>query len=141
MASIVPLCARQGFQVAAVHGDLSQHDRNAAVANFKSGTTPILIATDVAARGLDIPDVEVGQAKRERERERARTRMDGWMDGCSVVGFDLEKEDGGDDDDNNNNNNNDNNPHRPPSSGRDQLLVPPDHRRLRPPHRAHGPRG
>mmetsp|Transcript_7750 Transcript_7750/g.22068 ORF Transcript_7750/g.22068 Transcript_7750/m.22068 type:complete len:474 (-) Transcript_7750:351-1772(-) len=47
------------FKALAVHGDMGQRDRTRAVDEFKSGVTPILIATDVAARGLDIPDVEV----------------------------------------------------------------------------------
>jgi ATP-dependent RNA helicase DBP3 len=42
-----------------VHGDIAQEARNRAVEHFKSGTVPLLIATDVAARGLDIPDVEM----------------------------------------------------------------------------------
>jgi ATP-dependent RNA helicase DBP3 len=37
--------------------DRSQQERTRALASFKSGETPLLIATDVAARGLDIPDV------------------------------------------------------------------------------------
>ncbi|GMH43487.1 hypothetical protein BSKO_11409 [Bryopsis sp. KO-2023] len=49
---------RKGFNCAGVHGDKSQADRTRAVNSFKAGTVPILIATDVAARGLDIPDVE-----------------------------------------------------------------------------------
>lgn len=43
----------------AIHGDISQAQRTAAVDKFKSGQVPLLVATDVAARGLDIPDVEV----------------------------------------------------------------------------------
>jgi ATP-dependent RNA helicase DBP3 len=50
---------RRGWNVVAVHGDKSQHDRTKAVTLFKDGKCPLLIATDVAARGLDIPDVEV----------------------------------------------------------------------------------
>lgn len=46
------------MQCVAVHGDISQSQRTAAVEKFKSGEVPLLIATDVAARGLDIPDVE-----------------------------------------------------------------------------------
>ena len=42
----------------AIHGDKSQHDRTSALEEFKSGKIPLLIATDVAARGLDIPQVE-----------------------------------------------------------------------------------
>jgi ATP-dependent RNA helicase DBP3 len=48
---------RKGWKAAAVHGDISQDARNRAVEQFKSGSVPLLIATDVAARGLDIPDV------------------------------------------------------------------------------------
>eukprot|EP00252_Welwitschia_mirabilis_P010210 TRINITY_DN23380_c0_g1_i2.p1 TRINITY_DN23380_c0_g1~~TRINITY_DN23380_c0_g1_i2.p1 ORF type:complete len:595 (-),score=161.42 TRINITY_DN23380_c0_g1_i2:586-2370(-) len=50
---------RRGWNAAAVHGDKSQSDRTKAVSLFKDGKCPLLIATDVAARGLDIPDVEV----------------------------------------------------------------------------------
>nr|CCA20213.1 DEAD/DEAH box RNA helicase putative [Albugo laibachii Nc14] len=48
----------RGWNCAAIHGDRSQQQRNEAVENFKSGDIPLLIATDVAARGLDIPGVE-----------------------------------------------------------------------------------
>ncbi len=50
---------RKGHRVAAVHGDLSQQARTEAVEAFKAGKAPLLLATDVAARGLDIPDVDV----------------------------------------------------------------------------------
>jgi ATP-dependent RNA helicase DBP3 len=53
------LLSRKGWKAAAIHGDISQAQRTAAVEAFKAGTCPLLIATDVAARGLDIPDVEV----------------------------------------------------------------------------------
>lgn len=48
---------RQGYSVAGLHGDLSQHQRIAALDGFKEGKSQILVATDVAARGLDIPNV------------------------------------------------------------------------------------
>ncbi|RMD43360.1 hypothetical protein DV735_g1753, partial [Chaetothyriales sp. CBS 134920] len=51
--------ARRGFSLAGIHGDLSQSARLAALNSFKSGTTNLLVATDVAARGLDIPEVKV----------------------------------------------------------------------------------
>ncbi|XP_077211880.1 DEAD-box ATP-dependent RNA helicase 37-like [Tasmannia lanceolata] len=46
-----------GFPATTIHGDRSQQEREHALRSFKSGTTPILVATDVAARGLDIPHV------------------------------------------------------------------------------------
>ncbi|KAL6066746.1 RNA-dependent ATPase [Balamuthia mandrillaris] len=49
---------RSGWKAQAIHGDRSQHERTQALETFKNGNTPLLIATDVAARGLDIPDVE-----------------------------------------------------------------------------------
>lgn len=48
---------RQCIPSASIHGDRRQQDRESALASFKSGETPILVATDVASRGLDIPDV------------------------------------------------------------------------------------
>jgi len=51
--------SRWGFSCASIHGDKTQDARNRALAEFKDGSCPILVATDVAARGLDIPDVEV----------------------------------------------------------------------------------
>ena len=49
----------KGFHVGAIHGDLSQAQRTHALQQFKDGACPLLIATDVAARGLDIPQIEV----------------------------------------------------------------------------------
>jgi len=48
---------REGFPAASIHGDRTQKERESALANFRSGRVPILVATDVAARGLDIPNV------------------------------------------------------------------------------------
>lgn len=46
------------FQIAGIlHGDLPQNERDHVMANFKRGRLMILVATDVAARGLDVPDV------------------------------------------------------------------------------------
>lgn len=47
----------RGFSVASVHGDLNQDQRERAMAAFKAGKKDILIATDVAARGIDVDDV------------------------------------------------------------------------------------
>jgi ATP-dependent RNA helicase DBP3 len=49
----------QGYKVAGIHGDLAQEKRTASLDAFKKGTVPILVATDVAARGLDIPAVKL----------------------------------------------------------------------------------
>ncbi|KAJ7031528.1 DEAD-domain-containing protein [Mycena alexandri] len=48
---------QEGYSVGALHGDLSQSARMEALERFKNGTTGLLVATDVAARGLDIPNV------------------------------------------------------------------------------------
>ncbi|CAD6226319.1 unnamed protein product [Miscanthus lutarioriparius] len=48
---------RNGFPATSIHGDRTQQEREHALRSFKSGATPILVATDVAARGLDIPHV------------------------------------------------------------------------------------
>ncbi|KAF8538340.1 P-loop containing nucleoside triphosphate hydrolase protein [Trichophaea hybrida] len=49
----------KGCKVAGIHGDLNQGQRTQALGQFKSGACPLLIATDVAARGLDIPAVKL----------------------------------------------------------------------------------
>lgn len=48
---------RAGYKVGALHGDMNQNDRFKALDAFKDGSVNVLVATDVAARGLDIPDV------------------------------------------------------------------------------------
>jgi len=48
---------KHGLSAAPIHGDLDQSERTATLANFKSGDLKFLVASDVAARGLDIPDV------------------------------------------------------------------------------------
>lgn len=50
---------RWGYSCASIHGNKAQDARERALSEFKDGSCPILVATDVAARGLDIPDVEV----------------------------------------------------------------------------------
>src|SRR5256886_9974930 len=47
----------RGFAVAAVHGDLGQGARERALRAFRSGKVDVLVATDVAARGLDVSGV------------------------------------------------------------------------------------
>ncbi len=50
---------REGVASEALHGDLIQADRMAVLDDFKHGDIHVLIATDIAARGIDVPDLEV----------------------------------------------------------------------------------
>jgi len=54
---LVQKLARQGVTAAAMHGDMSQNARERALSRFESGKVETLVATDVAARGLDLDDV------------------------------------------------------------------------------------
>ncbi|XP_018017594.1 ATP-dependent RNA helicase dbp2 [Hyalella azteca] len=49
---------RSGFPAMGIHGDKSQPERDWVLKEFRSGKSPILVATDVAARGLDVDDVK-----------------------------------------------------------------------------------
>ena len=49
---------KEGYQAECIHGDIRQSQRNAVMGDFRKGKFPILIATDVAARGIDVDDVE-----------------------------------------------------------------------------------
>jgi ATP-dependent RNA helicase RhlE len=49
--------AGMGLRAAAIHADRSQKDRTAAIESFRAGRTKVLVATDVAARGLDIDNI------------------------------------------------------------------------------------
>ena len=48
------------FGAAAIHGDKSQGERDHVLSQFRTGRSPVLVATDVAARGLDIKDIRLG---------------------------------------------------------------------------------
>jgi len=48
---------KEGYDVVALHGDLSQQQRDAAMKKFRERTVKVLVATDVAARGLDVQDI------------------------------------------------------------------------------------
>ncbi|MBO4750090.1 MAG: DEAD/DEAH box helicase [Lachnospiraceae bacterium] len=50
---------KNNFQAEGLHGDLIQHQRDIVMGRFRNGSTNILIATDVAARGIDVDDVEI----------------------------------------------------------------------------------
>jgi superfamily II DNA/RNA helicase len=57
VATLFRSLSRHGFSVQALHGDMDQPARMAALEQFRKGEVTLLVASDVAARGLDIPDV------------------------------------------------------------------------------------
>jgi ATP-dependent RNA helicase RhlE len=54
---VVKDLAKAGVTAEAIHGNKSQNARQRALSNFKSGTTRVLIATDIAARGIDVDNL------------------------------------------------------------------------------------
>jgi superfamily II DNA/RNA helicase len=56
---LVQSLQREGVRAAPIHGDLRQTARERALADFQAGKVPVLVATDVAARGLHIDAVDV----------------------------------------------------------------------------------
>ncbi len=50
---------KAGYSVQALHGDMRQSQRNVTMQNFRRGKVDVLVATDVAARGIDVDDVEM----------------------------------------------------------------------------------
>ena len=54
---IIDFLAKNGIKADAIHGDRSQSAREAALASFRSGKIKVLIATDIAARGIDVPGI------------------------------------------------------------------------------------
>src|SRR6476469_5371768 len=54
---LVTKLARHGVKASAMHGDMSQNARQRALRQFESGKVAVLVATDVAARGLDLDDI------------------------------------------------------------------------------------
>ena len=55
--SISEKLEKEGYNVVALHGDLSQVQRDAAMKKFRARTIKVLVATDVAARGIDVYDI------------------------------------------------------------------------------------
>ncbi len=56
-ASLAKSLRKEGFKVQAIHGDRTQHQRQQALDGFRDGRYKILVATDVAARGLDVEGI------------------------------------------------------------------------------------
>ncbi|PRX10383.1 UNVERIFIED_ORG: superfamily II DNA/RNA helicase [Martelella mediterranea] len=57
VADLLRSLQRHEYACGALHGDMDQHSRTTILQNFRDGKLPLLVASDVAARGLDIPDV------------------------------------------------------------------------------------
>ncbi len=56
---IVKILSKDGVFISSIHSNKSQNQREKALSNFKKGSYPVLIATDIAARGIDVKNVEV----------------------------------------------------------------------------------
>jgi ATP-dependent RNA helicase DeaD len=56
---LVDRLKKNDISAVALHGDLNQHQRNRVMKAYKSGSFPVLVATDVAARGIDVDDIEM----------------------------------------------------------------------------------
>jgi ATP-dependent RNA helicase RhlE len=54
---VVRHLTQAGIRAEAIHGNKSQNARTRAITSFKSGSSPVLVATDIASRGLDIDDI------------------------------------------------------------------------------------
>jgi ATP-dependent RNA helicase DDX5/DBP2 len=57
--SLCRMLSQDRYSALAIHGDKSQQDRDWVLAEFKGGKCQILVATDVASRGLDVKDVKI----------------------------------------------------------------------------------
>jgi ATP-dependent RNA helicase DeaD len=57
-AEIAEFLTQKGYDAEALHGDLAQNQRNVVMSKFRHGKAKILVATDVAARGIDVENVE-----------------------------------------------------------------------------------
>src|SRR5699024_8576097 len=87
--------AAWGFRVGAVHGDMRQADREQSLQLFRNGAVDVMVATDVAARGIDVTDVthvvnyQVPEDERTYVHRIGRTARAG-KDGTAItlVGWD-----------------------------------------------------
>ncbi len=59
VAELEKTLSKAGMSVASLHGDLEQYDRDQVMAKFRNSSTRILVATDVAARGIDVKDLDL----------------------------------------------------------------------------------
>ncbi len=59
VAEIAKVLSEAGVSADSLHGDLEQYDRDKVMAKFRNASTRVLVATDVAARGIDIADLDL----------------------------------------------------------------------------------
>lgn len=59
VAELDKALSKAGMSVASLHGDLEQYDRDQVMAKFRNASTRILVATDVAARGIDVQNLDL----------------------------------------------------------------------------------
>ena len=59
MQYIARLLSKSGIRSEAIHGNKSQNHRQRVLADFKSGKIRVMVATDIAARGIDIRELEI----------------------------------------------------------------------------------
>lgn len=59
VAEVETWLSKQTFSVASLHGDLEQFERDRVLAKFRNGSTRVLVATDVAARGIDLEQLDL----------------------------------------------------------------------------------
>ena len=91
-AMLADQLSNDGFAAAGLSGDLQQKQRDRTLAAFRSGAVRILVATDVAARGLDVPDVPLviqGEPPRDGEvyvHRSGRTGRAGKKGTCVILG-------------------------------------------------------
>jgi ATP-dependent RNA helicase RhlE len=87
---IVRQLAAAGIESMAIHGNKSQPQRERAISAFKSGHAPVLVATDIAARGIDIPGVahvvnfDLPDVPEQYVHRIGRTARAG-ADGCAIA--------------------------------------------------------
>ena len=86
-----PRVQAQGFKAEGMHGDLDQHTRMSILSSFKEGKLHVLVATDVAARGLDIRSIrtvvnyDVARSIDTHVHRIGRTGRAGSRDGCAYT--------------------------------------------------------
>src|SRR5690606_18256571 len=59
VAELMETLSQEGLSVDGLHGDLEQYERNRVMAKFRNQSTRVLLATDVAARGIDVENLDL----------------------------------------------------------------------------------